>query len=117
VGGGPVGAAVPSWEHSLRRPHREDAFTIPSHRNETCLHLKLYGPFDGEAAQGLVNILKRRSRTISRVFIHAGSSREAHSLGMALFKEGCKALVGKSASLIFTGEHAEGLAPRRSTRI
>jgi hypothetical protein len=94
-----------------------DTFKILIHRNEGCLHLKLYGEFDGEAAQELLNILKRRTRTVSRVFIHTSSLRELHPVGTALFKKRCEGYRWKSTSLIFTGEHADYLAPSGSTRI
>ncbi len=94
-----------------------DNFKIFIHRNETCLHLKLYGEFDGKAAQELLNILKRRGRKSSRVFIHTSSLSRVNPMGTALFKESCEGVRGKSSSLIFTGEHASRLAPRGSTRI
>lgn len=94
-----------------------DTFQILIHRNETSLHLKLYGEFDGEAAQELLHIVKRRGRKSSRVFIHTSSLSEVHPVGTALFKERCKGFRGKSASLIFTGEHAHHLAPSGNTRI
>lgn len=94
-----------------------DNFKILIHRNETCLHLKLHGEFDGTAAQELLNIVKHRSPTMSRVFIHTSSLSDIHPFGMNLFKEGCKGAGCKSSSLIFTGEHAYRLAPKGSTRI
>jgi hypothetical protein len=92
-------------------------FKILSHCNENCIHLKLLGEFDGKAAQELLNILKLRSRRSSRVFIHTSSLSEVHPFGIALFKDKCAGFCDKSGSLIFTGEHADSLAPRGSTRI
>jgi anti-anti-sigma regulatory factor len=94
-----------------------DNFRILIHRNETCLHLKLHGEFDGKAAQELLNILERRGRKSSRVFIHTSSLSRVHPVGTALFKESCEHFPGKCTSLIFTGEHASRLAPKGSTRI
>jgi len=94
-----------------------DTFKILIHQNESCLHLKLYREFDGEAAQELLNIVKRRGRRNSRVFIHTSSLSEVHPLGRTLFKERCEGFRSTSVSLIFTGEQADRLAPRGSTRI
>ncbi|MFW6148162.1 MAG: hypothetical protein ACOC6B_07215 [Thermodesulfobacteriota bacterium] len=94
-----------------------DNFKILIHRNETCLHLKLLGEFDGTAAQKLLKIVKRRARYRPRIFIHTSSLTKVHPLGTALFKEQCGDNSCSSASLIFTGDHAYRLAPRGSTRI
>jgi len=92
-------------------------FKILIHRNENCLHVKLYGQFDSKAAQELLNILKDRANGTSRVFIHTSSLNEVQHFGTALFKDRCKSFLDNSVSLIFTGEHAARLAPRGSTRI
>lgn len=88
-------------------------FKIFIHRNENSLHLKLQGDFDGEAARELLKILKDRSAPISRVFVHTGSVCEVYPLGSALFREEWE---GGSPdlfdSIVFTGEHAELLAPK-----
>jgi len=94
-----------------------DNFKVLIHRNETCLHVKLIGEFDGTAAQKLLNIVKRRGRTMLRIFIHTNSLSEVHPFSMALFKEQCEVAPCTSASLIFTGQYAYRLAPRGSTRI
>jgi anti-anti-sigma regulatory factor len=95
----------------------QNAFKILIHRNETCLHLKLHGEFDAMAAQELLDILKRRGRKRSRVFIHTSGLSRVQPFGTAVFKDRCAGLVDKSVSLIFTGEHAHRLAPRGSTQI
>jgi hypothetical protein len=64
-----------------------------------------------------LNILNGKGNKRSRVFIHTSSLSAVHSFGTALFKDRCKGFLGKSVSLIFTGEHADRLAPRGSTRI
>jgi anti-anti-sigma regulatory factor len=95
----------------------QHSFKILIHQNETCLHLKLHGEFDGKAAEELLDILKRRGRKRSRVFIHTSSLSQVQPFGTAVFKDRCAGLVDKSVSLIFTGEHAARLAPRGSTQI
>lgn len=94
-----------------------NTFKILIHRNEDCLHLKLHGEFDGKAAHELLNTLNGRGNKRSRVFIHTSSLSEVQPLGTALFKDRCEDFLGKSVSLIFTGEHAARLAPRGSIRI
>lgn len=95
----------------------QNSFKILIHPNESCMHLKLHGVFDGKAAQELLNLLKRRGRNRARVFIHTSSLNGVHAFATALFKNSCKDFLGESPSLIFTGEHAARLAPRGSTRI
>lgn len=89
-------------------------FKISVHRNDENLHLKLMGDFDETSANELINLLKRCTGLISRVFIHTSCLRRIHHLGVKALHKNLSGLKGKSTQIIFTGEHAFRLAPEEA---
>jgi len=50
-----------------------DGFRILVHRNEESAHFKLMGEFDEKAAIELLDVLRRHSGGVSKIFIHTDS--------------------------------------------
>ena len=90
-------------------------FRISAHRNSDNLHLKLTGDFDGSSALQLLNVLKENSNgTSSRLIIHTSCLKNIHPFGLNVFQNNLEVKSGKSVPLVFTGEHANLLAPEGS---
>ena len=89
-------------------------FRISTHRNSDNLHLKLIGDFDDSSALQLLNVLKENSNGARRVIIHTSCLKNIHPFGLNVFQNNLEVKSGKSVSLVFTGEHANLLAPEGS---
>jgi len=89
-------------------------FRIFVHRNGENLHLKLIGNFDGTSAHELLSVLRRYCNRISRVFIHTSCLRDIHAFGRNVFQANLDVLNGQSLTLVFTGENASKLAPKKA---
>lgn len=92
-------------------------FRISVHRNSQTLHLKLLGDFDGSSAHQLLNILKRNSNGVERVFIHTDCLRNIHPFGQDVFQDNFDILKGQTVPFLFTGEHASQLAPEKNSLV
>ena len=89
-------------------------FRISSHRNSDNLHLKFMGDFDGSSALQLLNVLKENYHGAGGVIIHTSCLKDIHPFGLNVFQNNLEVKSGKSVSLVFTGEHANLLAPEGS---
>jgi hypothetical protein len=89
-------------------------FRNSAHRNSDNLYLKLMGGFDGSSVLQLLNVLKENSNGTSRVIIHTSCLKDIHTFGLNVFQNNLAVKSGKSVPLVFTGEHANLLAPEGS---
>ena len=87
-------------------------FKIIVHKNSDSLHLKLAGDFDGTSALKLINFLKTRKNSASKIFIHTSSLTDIYPFGKNVFENGLDSLEGQMFSLVFTGEKAKQLIPK-----
>lgn len=90
-------------------------FRISTHRNSDSIHLNLLGDFDGSSAYELVELLRKKCHGISKVFIHTNALKEIHPFGRNVFLSNLDSLSDNCGNMLFTGEHAEELAPKGST--
>jgi anti-anti-sigma regulatory factor len=81
-------------------------FKIDAHRNDENLHLRLRGDFDGTSAYELLDIVRKRTAHISRVFIHTSNLRDIHPFGLHVFRSNLDILKSQSVEFVFTGENA-----------
>ena len=86
-------------------------FRISKHQNSESLHLKLMGDFDSRSALELLNILKKRCRSASKIFIHCNCLSKIEPIGREVFHSNLNSLTEESLSLLFTGEKAREIAP------
>ena len=89
-------------------------FKIRTHRNSDSIHLNLLGDFDGSSAHELVELLRKKCHGISKVFIHTNALKEIHPFGRNVFLNNLDSLNENCGNVLFTGEHAEELAPEGS---
>lgn len=90
-------------------------FRISTHRNSDNLHVKLMGDFDGSSAWELLNVLKKNSWRVRKVFIHTSSLDNIYPFGRDIFCRNLSELKGYSVKLLFTGENAGQIAPAKSS--
>jgi hypothetical protein len=90
-------------------------FKIHTHKNGDSIHLDLLGDFDGSSAYELVELLRKKSHGISKVFIHTNALKEIHPFGRNVFLSNLDSLSDGCDNLLVTGEHAEELAPEGRT--
>jgi hypothetical protein len=83
------------------------------HKNRNILHLKLTGDFDGTSALQLIHSLRTRKNRAAKVFIHTSDLNHIHPFGKNVFENSLDSLSGKVISLVFTGEKAKQLKPKR----
>lgn len=88
-------------------------FRISMHRNSENVHLKLVGDFDGTSAFELLNVLKKHSNGVRRLFIHTSCLRNIYPFGRAVFRSNLSELNGHQVRIIFTGENAGQIAPEK----
>jgi hypothetical protein len=86
-------------------------FRIFMHRNSDSLHLKLAGDFDGTSAFELLDLVKKNGRGLRKVFIHTSDLKTIHPFGQHVFERSLSDLKGSSFQFLFTGEHAQQIAP------
>jgi len=86
-------------------------FRIFVHRNSDSLHLKLAGDFDGTSAFELLDMVKKNGAGLRKVFIHTSSLKTIYPFGLQVFEKSLSELKGSSFQLLFTGEHAQQIAP------
>lgn len=75
------------------------------------LHLKLEGDFDGSSALELIYTLLENRGSANRVVIHTDGLNAVHPFGRAVFERRLPDVGKLNASIVFTGEHAEKIAP------
>ncbi len=86
-------------------------FKLLLHDNSDSLHIKLIGDFDTGAARALLNSLSKHRRHFRRIFVHTSCLSAIDSVGGDAFRNDCELGAGARPDLIFTGEHAEHIAP------
>ncbi len=89
-------------------------FKISIHRNSENLHLRLMGDFDGSSAWQLLNVLKKTSNRVYKIIIHTSSLNTVYPFGRDTFHSNLSDLNGCPIRLLFTGEHANRIAPEKS---
>lgn len=89
-------------------------FRIAVHRDDSSLHVKLLGTFDGNSAGELIHTLKKSSLGASRIFIHTSGLKEIHPFGQGVFRSRFSELEDRTIVFLFTGENASELAPERN---
>ncbi len=87
-------------------------FKISVHKSSDGLHFKLAGDFDGSSACQLINLLKKRKRGVSTVFIHTNCLKEICPFGRNVFESNLDTIDGRVISFVFTGEKANQLVPQ-----
>jgi len=90
-------------------------FRILVHRNSDSLHLKLTGDFDGSSAWELLNVLKKSTNGICRVFIHTNCLKSIYPFGRDTFRQNLNDMNRRSFHILFTGEHASEIAPEKKS--
>ena len=89
-------------------------FKILIHKNSESLHLKLMGDFDGTSANELLDTMKGYGSRMKKIFIHTSGLRGIYPFGKTVFQNNFSSKNDLSASVIFTGDHANHLAPGES---
>lgn len=87
-----------------------DNFDILVHHNSDCVHLKLSGDFDGNAAKKLLNVLSTSCRGAFTIFIHTNSLNRIVPGGSSTFRQNLQRLKKDSWRVVFTGENASQLS-------
>jgi hypothetical protein len=90
-------------------------FRISAHRNSDNLHLKLIGDFDGSSAWELLNLLKKSTNGICRVFIHTNSLKSIYPFGKDTFRQNLRDMNHRPFRIVFTGDYASEIAPEKSS--
>ena len=85
-------------------------FRINIYRNNSGLHLKLSGDFDGTSAHELLNVLEGQFHDISKIFIHTEYLKQIHPFGRDIFRYKISIINRRSVRLVFTGENASQFA-------
>jgi len=88
-------------------------FRISTHRNSRNLHLDLTGDFDGSSAWQLLHLIKKCSNSFHKVIIHTSFLNEIHPFGLHTFHQILGDLDGIKLRLLFTGEKAGQIAPKK----
>jgi len=86
-------------------------FKILIHKNSESLHLKLMGEFDGTSAHELLETIKGHGSRMNKIFIHTSGLRAIFPFGKTSFQNNFSTINNLSTSVIFTGNHANQLAP------
>jgi len=81
-------------------------FKISIHRIRNCLHVKLFGDFDGNSAWELFNLLEKNSTSFHRIIIQTGGLNTIYPFGVDTFGQILRSLKKDQAQLLFTGEKA-----------
>lgn len=89
-------------------------FQVLVHKNESSLHLKLFGEFDESSAKEVLRIIKEGSNRTPKIFIHTNCLNQIHPEAEKVFKENIDSMQAQSIPLLFTGEKANQLAPNRN---
>ena len=84
------------------------------HKNESSLHMKLVGDFDRTSAQEVLEIIKKRSNQVSRVFIHTNCLNQIHPEAQKVFQEDANFMQVQPIPVLFTGEKASQLNPNQN---
>jgi hypothetical protein len=90
-------------------------FKISAHRNNVNLHLKLMGDFDGGSAFELINMIKKNTHGVHKVFIHTNCLKHIYPFGRDIFQKNLGDLNGHSISILYTGEKADKIAPANNS--
>jgi hypothetical protein len=89
----------------------ETNFKMVVHHNSDNLHVKLVGDFDGTSADRLIKLLDKYRSRAKKIFVHTGSLNKVESAGRELFHKNHNLPVETLTDLVFTGDHAERIAP------
>jgi len=88
-------------------------FRILFHRNSDNLHLKLSGDFDISSAHELLDVIKQGCRGASKIIIHTNSLRKIYPFALNTFQKDFSGMEGLSAHILFTGEFACQICPKK----
>ena len=80
-------------------------FKIFLHKNESNVHIKLKGDFDGSSAQELCNVLEKHLNDENKVFINTSGLSEIHPFGLNIFNKMYTQKICISYNITFTGNH------------
>jgi hypothetical protein len=86
-------------------------FKIFIHKSSESLHLKLMGDFDGSSAYELLNTIEVHRTRMNRIFIHTSGLRDIFPFGKTVFQNNFSSVNNLFTGVIFTGDHADQLAP------
>lgn len=81
-------------------------FKISTHRISNCLHVKLFGDFDGNSAWELFNLLEKNAKSFHSIIIQTGGLNTIYPFGVDMFGKVLSGLKKNNAQLLFTGENA-----------
>jgi stage II sporulation protein AA (anti-sigma F factor antagonist) len=81
-------------------------FQIFYNKNSAGMILKLYGDFDATSACELVDVLKKRSDSASKIFIHSEGLKNIHPFGLDIFRKSLRVMECPSAEITATGHKA-----------
>ena len=76
-------------------------FKISTHRIRNCLHVKLFGDFDGNSAWELFNLLEKSSKSFHSIIIETGGLNTIHPFGVDTFGQILRSLKKDRAQLLF----------------
>jgi hypothetical protein len=86
-------------------------FKLLTYNNSDNLHIKLTGDFDANAAEILVNSLHKYQKQFKKIFIYTSCLNSIESAGAETFQHRYELLADEINDIVFTGEHAEHIAP------
>jgi hypothetical protein len=90
-------------------------FKLLVQRVKGSVYLKLFGEFDGFSAYQLISALKQNGAGTSNIFVDTSGIKRVHGFGREVFRSNLHRLNHYFfGDLIFTGVHAQEIAPESS---
>jgi len=86
-------------------------FQIVVYRNKDSVHLTLVGDFDGSSACELLETVKENAVGVHKVLICTNRLKTIYPFGLHVLEKKFSDLKGSPFQLLFTGEHAQKIAP------
>ncbi len=86
-------------------------FKLLTYNNSENLHIKLTGDFDEEAAEILMKSLHKHHKKFRKIFIYTSCLNSIEFAGTEAFQNRYELLADDLNDILFTGEHAEHIAP------
>jgi len=86
-------------------------FQIVVVRKRDSVHLTLVGDFDGSSACELIETVKDNAVGLQRVLIYTSGLMTIYPFGLHVFEKKFSDLKRSPFQLLFTGEHAQKIAP------
>jgi hypothetical protein len=91
-------------------------FGIAIDKNSDSFGLKLAGDFDATSAYELIYAIKKLPEDAVKIFIYTNGLKTVHPFGLDVFHRNMSPRNGKSAKIVFTGNHASQLSMGNSRR-